>query len=144
MKKGQQNNLTALFLAVVAVSAYTVFALLYVDSGANTYGVSYNNTIFNQLNQTGAISTLTLNTQQSLIGANSSSGASGGGIINTITTAGYQSFSLISSIPDILLTIFSAIAAQFGLPISIVILSFAMIVVSIISIVILLVFRVSV
>jgi len=140
--KGQSGTLTALFLSVVAVSAFTIFAVLYFGGGTSAYNINYNNTAFNQFDLHNQINNITLSTQQTLIGANSSTGASGGGIINTITTAGYQSFSVISNIPSLLLSMFGAVAVILGVPSQIVVLAFSMIVVMIISIIILLVFRV--
>ena len=143
-KAQSASSLTVLFMAVIIVSIFSIGAIMYMDGGTTTYGTTYDDTVFRSVELDSSINNLTLSTQQTLVAQNGTGAISGGGIINTITTAGFQSFSLISNIPNMLLSMFAAVAIILGIPAPIIMLLFSAVVVMIIGIIILLVFRVRV
>lgn len=142
-KKAQASGLGGLFTSVVTISAFTIFCIIFIQSGSTRYDFSYNDTEFSAFDKSVSINELTLETQQVVTGANST-GAGSTSNIELVTGSGYKSFRLISETPVILGGLFNSIATALGIPMSIVVLAIAMITITIISIIILLVFRVNV
>lgn len=142
-KKAQETTLVGLFITVIIVSIFTIFSVVYVKGGSELYNVPYQGTQFEQFDKSVNISSFTQQTSDTVTGSNSTSIGSNNPI-EVITNAGYKSLGLISDMPAIYYTLFTGIGNIIGLPAEVVGMLFAVIVVMIISIIILLVFRVRV
>lgn len=139
-----QTGLTGLFLTIITVSAFTLFALLFIGGGADFYSVSYNNTEFEQFDKSVEAASLAIDTEQTITGANQSGTVGSNTNIDIITTSAFKTFPIIANTPVILNSMFVGVGNILGIPSTIVTLIFSFITLLIIAIFILLIFRVNI
>lgn len=143
MNSKAQNK--GLFMVLVGgLITITIFSLLYVyllRGAQDSYGnIEYNESEFSALNQTNSIVNLTNQMNEEFTGLNQTS--SGGDIIAVTTTGGYNTIKIVGQTPGIYGSMFLSLSRILGVPLPIAQLLFYFVLLAVISLFILLVFRV--
>jgi hypothetical protein len=140
------SSLLTLIGGVLLVCAFAIAFIYLLNGGQTNYGVTYNETAYQGFNQSKQIINLTQSTQQQFIQYNSSGSNGGNGvldIITVVTSSGYNTLKIIGTVPGIYHDIINnALVTILGVPAEIADLIFYFVMAVVISVFILLVFRV--
>lgn len=107
--QNEGSSIVALLSGIIIFSALAISAMMFLQGGAETYGVTYNDSEFKGFNKTSEITDITQDLNEKFIDTNTT-GTSTLDIISLVTTAGFSSIKIIGSSS----TIYYAVLVQGG------------------------------
>jgi hypothetical protein len=146
-RKAQSRGIFMVILGGAIVISMLGYGFLYLMGQAeqataqSLVPVTYNHTYYAALDQTTQLNTITSNMNNQFTQANGT-GTNVGDIINVVTTGGYNTLKIVGAMPNTFTLYMNLVASQLGIPVGFVILATMIVIVALLSLFILLVFRV--